>query len=115
MIGSIITRKTISKGNPTSALVLQSPNLTKWIIRPSALGVLQVFSGAAGAINDIKIDVSGTEYSLHISNNGELQTKSAGDLSGTATLVSNFRMRGIDGQIHALDISVSGEIQLTAI
>ena len=115
MIGSVLTRSTIQKGHPTSALILQSPNTTKWILRPNSSGVLVAFPGAAGTVTDIKFDASGTEYSFHISNNGELQTKNGGDLSGTATLVSDFRIRGEDGQIYQLEVNSNGEIQLVSV
>ena len=116
MIGSVLTTKRhILKGNPTSTFVLQSPNTTKWVFSITSGGALKSHSGAAGAVADIKVsggsDVSG-EASFGVSNDGELQVKNGGDLSGTAILNDNFRMRGANGQIYKLTVSSLDEIVL---
>lgn len=116
MIGGVLTSKRFFlKGSPVSTFVLQSPNLTKWVFSITEEGALRSHSGAAGTVTDIKVsggsDISG-EASFGVSNNGELEVKNGGDLSGTAALNDNFRMRGSNGTIYKLTVSSSDEIVL---
>ena len=117
MIGSVLTsKKHIIKGNPTSSLVLQSPDLTKWVINISVDGELTSHSGAAGVVSDVKVTGgSSSEASFDISNSGELEVKNGAELSGTAVLNDDFRMRSINGTIYRLAVSSQDEIQLIEI
>ena len=117
MIGSIVTsRRQVLNGNPVQQFILQSPNTTKWVVRIDSNGILKTHSGAAGAVTDIKVTGGSVgESSFAIDNNGQLQTKNDGDLSGTATLNNDFRMRAEDGTIYKLDVSAEDEIQTISI
>jgi len=117
MIGSVLTsHKQILKGNPVSTLVLQSPDLSKWVFQVTENGELRGYSGAAGTLTDVKVsggsDVSG-EAGFAVTNNGELVVENGVDLSSTATLDDNFRMRSVDGSsIYKLTVSSDDEIVL---
>ena len=117
MIGSILTSsKHQAKGNPTTSFVLQSPDTSKWVITINSNGVLVAHSGAAGVVSDIKVTGgSVSESSFSITNDGEIQTRNDGDLSGTATLDDNFRIRSEGGTIYKLKVNVSDEIELESV
>ena len=118
MIGSVLlSKRNILKGNPVSSFVLQAPNATKWIFSITPDGALRGFSGAAGAITDIKVTGGSIgEASFGVTNDGELTVKNDEDLSGTALLNDNFRMRAISGgQIYKLTVSSDDEIQLVEV
>jgi hypothetical protein len=97
-----------------NSFVLQSPDTTKWLITINQDGLLRTHSGAIGTVTDIKVtggsDISG-EASFGISNLGELEVRNGLDLSGTATLNDDFKLRGEDGTIYRLAVSVDDEIQ----
>jgi hypothetical protein len=107
----------ILKGNPVSAMILQSPDLTKWAVRPNSEGALKVTSGAAGTVTDIKVTTEGAiEASFDITNDGELVVKTDGDLSGTAVLDNNFRLRAEDGSaIYKLKVNSDNAIKLETV
>lgn len=117
MIGStLVSKRHILKGNPVQQFVLQSPDTTKWIVTISPDGVLKTYSGVAGAITDIKVTGGSVgESSFAINNDGQIQTKNDVDLSGTATLNDDFRMRAGDGTIYRLDVSADDEIQIITV
>lgn len=114
MIGSVLTSKRrILKGNPVNQFILQSPDNTKWIIGVAAGGLLRSHSGAAGDVTDIKVTGgSDSEASFAIDNDGRLQVKNGVDLSGTAELNDDYRLRSFDGTIYRLKVSAEDELQL---
>ena len=117
MIGSVVaSRRHVLKGNPVSQFVLQSPDLTKWILSVTSDGVLRSHSGAAGDVTDIKVTGgSDSEASFGINNQGQLEVRNGGDLSGTAVLNDDFRLRGANGTIYRLIVSSDDEIQLETV
>jgi len=115
--GSILLFKNrVHKGHPVSSFILQSPNTTKWIVVPNENGVLVAYENAAGIVTDIKVTGgSVAEASFNITNNGELQVQVDGDLSGTATLDDDFRLRSPNGVIYKLKVTNNDEIQLETV
>ena len=112
----LIFKKHVFKGHPVSSWVLQAPDTTKWIVLVTAEGVLKAYSGAAGAVGDFKVSKSGGgEASFAITNDGELQVKDGGDLSGSASLNDDFRLRAIGGTIYKLNVTADSEIQLETV
>jgi len=118
MSSVLLSRRHVLNGRPVKSMVLQSPDSTKWVFQIGADGAFIAYSGASGAVDDIKItggsDVSGVA-SIGISNAGELQVKNGVDLSATAVLNDDFRVRSIDGVIYKIDISALDQIQLTQV
>lgn len=106
-----------SELNPVSTFILEDSNLIKYFVFVDDNGDLQTRSGASGTVTDIKVSGGSLgEVSFGVSVDGEIQSKIGGDLSGTATLNDNFRIRSIGGfGIFKIKVSADDEIETEAI